>query len=735
MVFDGTSINAKISENADRKQQRAVSLEKAVAAHAKGDSVTARSFFARAVSVTHEMAHQLIVALRARDLPFLVAPFEADAELAFLSRHGLADLIITEDSDALVFGCKRVLYKLDDDGNGLEVQLRNLGACSELSFVNWSHDMFLDMCLLAGCDYVPSVHGLGIKTAHRLVKEHRTPKRILEALKSQSSKFALPDNFEEAFWQGRAVFRHARVYDPRTCADTYLTPLTETTLARFEPTDNGLNFLGPPLPPQVAHAVAIGRIHPKTYVPWPTTTLPRASVASRETSAPKVKNFCGSSSTSGTIAMNADDGNHHRGGGGDIFVEVHRMPPTQFVAEYYVEEDVEEDVDDLIEVNRYANAAQMQGPSGPGGSTTALPTSGEFVSKLVSNSVEVLHSRNRRQEPSSGFVESTDAHQHYDYANAQNLNEFGGDARNGIDIDGDANHFAEWSSEAYLYEQENLPGRFFSDSNTPPSQPSLRKRASESSSEEPGRKWHVPGHVENIVNEPISSLPQRDGARKWVPSDYGPTSSPTLSTGPLVRSPPGPSIGPIFFGSSYNGDTGSTNGGWLGGVAAHGSSEPERPTDRLRPFVPHSTSVELQPQPTRTLPAYFFNGSRPGTASMPRDRDALPPWGGGAPASTSNFPQWSPHPPGVDYVEWGLEGNSEPLSGKVDQGPTPFKFNAVPSYVPQYARRASGGPGEIFNAANEASVASQPWERSVPPNLNSTREDLASQGLACRPFF
>lgn len=37
----------------------------------------------------------------------MVAPYEADAQLCFLEREGYVDGIITEDSDLLVFGCKR----------------------------------------------------------------------------------------------------------------------------------------------------------------------------------------------------------------------------------------------------------------------------------------------------------------------------------------------------------------------------------------------------------------------------------------------------------------------------------------------------------------------------------------------------------------------------------------------------------------------------------------------------
>ena len=39
----------------------------------------------------------------------LVAPYEADAQLAFLSKANIAELIITEDSDLIVFGCKKVI--------------------------------------------------------------------------------------------------------------------------------------------------------------------------------------------------------------------------------------------------------------------------------------------------------------------------------------------------------------------------------------------------------------------------------------------------------------------------------------------------------------------------------------------------------------------------------------------------------------------------------------------------
>lgn len=50
----------------------------------------------------------MIQAWREKHIQYLVAPFEADAQLTFLSWKGFVQLVISEDSDLLVFGCKQV---------------------------------------------------------------------------------------------------------------------------------------------------------------------------------------------------------------------------------------------------------------------------------------------------------------------------------------------------------------------------------------------------------------------------------------------------------------------------------------------------------------------------------------------------------------------------------------------------------------------------------------------------
>ena len=55
------------------------------------------------------MLYYLVYFLRiAAKFDYVVAPYEADAELAFLLTQGHADLVISEDSDLLAYGCKKV---------------------------------------------------------------------------------------------------------------------------------------------------------------------------------------------------------------------------------------------------------------------------------------------------------------------------------------------------------------------------------------------------------------------------------------------------------------------------------------------------------------------------------------------------------------------------------------------------------------------------------------------------
>ena len=55
----------------------------------------------------------LVQALVEEGVEFIVAPYEADAQMAYLAINGDVHAVISEDSDLLVYGCPRVREIMD----------------------------------------------------------------------------------------------------------------------------------------------------------------------------------------------------------------------------------------------------------------------------------------------------------------------------------------------------------------------------------------------------------------------------------------------------------------------------------------------------------------------------------------------------------------------------------------------------------------------------------------------
>ena len=51
--------------------------------------------------------------LKELEIEFVVAPYEADAQMAYMVKSGVADFAISEDSDLIAYGCPKILMKLD----------------------------------------------------------------------------------------------------------------------------------------------------------------------------------------------------------------------------------------------------------------------------------------------------------------------------------------------------------------------------------------------------------------------------------------------------------------------------------------------------------------------------------------------------------------------------------------------------------------------------------------------
>ncbi|AAG12649.1 exonuclease, putative; 92014-93872 [Arabidopsis thaliana] len=212
MVFDGGPLPMKLEQENKRARSRKENLARALEHEANGNSSAAYECYSKAVDISPSIAHELIQVLRQENVDYVVAPYEADAQMAFLAITKQVDAIITEDSDLIPFGCLRIIFKMDKFGHGVEFQASKLPKNKDLSLSGFSSQMLLEMCILSGCDYLQSLPGMGLKRAHALITKFKSYDRVIKHLKY--STVSVPPLYEESFKRALLTFKHQRVYDP-----------------------------------------------------------------------------------------------------------------------------------------------------------------------------------------------------------------------------------------------------------------------------------------------------------------------------------------------------------------------------------------------------------------------------------------------------------------------------------------------------------------------------------------
>ncbi|GAV69156.1 XPG_N domain-containing protein/XPG_I domain-containing protein [Cephalotus follicularis] len=264
VVFDGGNLPSKAATENQRHRRRQANHELAMVKLNEGNVNAASELFQRAVSITPLMAHQLIQILRSENVEFVVAPYEADAQLAYLCslepEKGGTVAVITEDSDLMAYGCQATVFKMDRYGNGEEVLLDKvfISGVTKPSFRNFDKELFIGMCVLAGCDFLPSIPGIGIAKAYSFVSKYRNIDRVLSVLKLKKGN-QIPEDYNKSFREALAVFQHARIYDADSKELKHLKPLTPKNLESLEVQ---LDFLGPEIPSSIATAIAEGNLDP-----------------------------------------------------------------------------------------------------------------------------------------------------------------------------------------------------------------------------------------------------------------------------------------------------------------------------------------------------------------------------------------------------------------------------------------------------------------------------------------
>jgi exonuclease-1 len=94
-----------------------------------------------------------------------------------------------------------VIVKLCLSGEGCYLSLTNI-----LEGLKLNMNQFQSLCILAGCDYIKNVRGVGIHTAYKLIFSNDDLFHTME-------KRGAPADYKESFANAMSVFLHQTVYD------------------------------------------------------------------------------------------------------------------------------------------------------------------------------------------------------------------------------------------------------------------------------------------------------------------------------------------------------------------------------------------------------------------------------------------------------------------------------------------------------------------------------------------
>lgn len=114
--------------------------------------------------------------------------------------------------------------------------------------------------MLSGCDYLDSIPGIGLKTAHRLLRRHKTVEKVVQMIKLEGT-LHVPANYIQSFAQAELAFIHQRVYDPSL---KRLVPLNDFPEGGLKEDDE--KWVGLDMAPEVARGIAEGNLHPETGI-------------------------------------------------------------------------------------------------------------------------------------------------------------------------------------------------------------------------------------------------------------------------------------------------------------------------------------------------------------------------------------------------------------------------------------------------------------------------------------
>ena len=141
--------------------------------------------------------------LKLMGISYIDADGEAEVYASELCRIGYVDYVVTDDLDVLPSGCPNMIRSCLDRSIKRSDVVSIINLSKVLDGLKVDMDSFIDMCILCGCDYCPTIPKVGIMRAYSHIQNYKTIEKLIESNKVSN----IPQEFIDNYSKSRELFK------------------------------------------------------------------------------------------------------------------------------------------------------------------------------------------------------------------------------------------------------------------------------------------------------------------------------------------------------------------------------------------------------------------------------------------------------------------------------------------------------------------------------------------------
>src|SRR3990167_1733016 len=187
-VFDGEAPIEKAETKESRKNDKKALLDKIAGLKSgttekdpllinEGTVAELKKLMSQVINIGSREIEAFKTVMDSVGIPIVQAKHEGEQLCSMLCREGKVSAVFSADTDNLVYGCPVLLNGFADEYSYSSTgeRVRQFNCISHkmvLDMLSLNSSEFVDLCIMAGCDYNTNIYRIGAVTAYKMIQTH-----------------------------------------------------------------------------------------------------------------------------------------------------------------------------------------------------------------------------------------------------------------------------------------------------------------------------------------------------------------------------------------------------------------------------------------------------------------------------------------------------------------------------------------------------------------------------------